>query len=425
MAPTSTRATVRLDGLAHGGDAVGRLPDGKACFVAYGIPGETVVVDITEERKRFARGTVVDVVEASPHRVPAPCPHFGAGQCGGCRLQHIDPAHQADLLRQVVTDQLERIGKLADPPVAPTVRPHGGDGLGYRITSRMAPDADGRLGFRRAGSHDIKPIDMCPLLEPATAATRAAAGDDWRGVEEVVIRADANGRGTLEIHPGSEGLPSLPPGDVAAVVINSARPVPLRGDPILTERVGGRTFQVSPSSFFQSSRAGAEALVHLVREAAAVESGDTVLDLYAGVGLFSAFLAADGGAVTAVETGKSEAQDAAANVADLDVEVLQGRAEHVVEDLVAEHRRADVVVVDPPRRGIGEEMARRVSQLTRRRIVYVSCDPASLARDAGVLTQAGWRLATAVPVDQFTHTAHVEIVASFDAPGPPSGYATP
>ena len=408
-----TQVTVHLDGLAHGGDAVGRLPDGKACFVAYGIPGETVVAEITDERKRYAKGTVVEVLEPSAHRVAPPCPHFGPGRCGGCRLQHIEPAHQATLLRQVVIDQLERIGKLVDPPVADTVRPHAGDGLGYRNVGRMAPDPSGHLGFRRPASHEIEPVEVCPLLDRPTAATRRAAGDDWSGVDEVVIRGDATDRGMLEIHPGAGGIPELPPGDLPVVVVGSTGPVTLRGEPTLQEEVAGRTFWVSPTSFFQSSRAGAAVLAELVAAGASVEPGDTVLDLYAGVGLFAAALGEAGAAVTAVEAHGPAARDAARNLADLDVEVLEGRAEHVAEDLASEHRRADVVVVDPPRRGIGPQLAELVARIARNRVVYVSCDPAALGRDARAFLDAGWRLQHAVPVDQFTHTSHVEVVATF------------
>ena len=412
--PPSREVTITLDGLAHGGDAVGRLDDGKACFVAYAIPGETVRARILEERKRFARAMTVEVLEASPDRVAPPCPHFGPQRCGGCRLQHIAPARQAALLRQVVVDALERIGGLVDPPVAETLRPHGGDGLGYRTQARFAPDEQGRLGLRRGGSHVIEPIAHCPLLDAGASAARTAAGDTWPGVAEVVVRGDADGRASLEIHPGPGPLPPLPPGETPVAVVGTDGAVALRGEPTLREHAAGRSWQVSATSFFQPSRAGAEALATLVAEAADLREDETALDLFCGVGLLAGTLGTSGAAVTAVEADPAAAEDAAVNLADLDAEVLCGDAGEVVADLVEAGVQADVVVLDPPRRGAGAELATALATVARWRIVYVACDPAALARDARALAEAGWELVRAVPVDEFTHTAHVEVVATFE-----------
>jgi predicted RNA-binding protein with TRAM domain len=165
---------IDLDGITHGGEAVGRLPDGKACFVPYAIPGERVRVEVVEERKRWARARVVEVVRPSPERVTAPCPYFGQDKCGGCQLQHLAPAAQPALKRRIVTEQLARIGRIVDPPVAETVvvRP-----FGYRNRARFGVDAQGRLGYRRAQSHDLVPIDRCLLLTDQAQKVRDEAGD--------------------------------------------------------------------------------------------------------------------------------------------------------------------------------------------------------------------------------------------------------
>jgi 23S rRNA (uracil1939-C5)-methyltransferase len=412
------RVTLELHGVAHGGDAVGRLPNGKACFVSYGIPGETVVVEVLEEKKRFARATVVEVLDPSPHRTTPPCPHFGFDRCGGCRLQHITPAHQADLLRRVVTEQLQRIGKIPDPPVTATVRPHPGDGLGYRNRARMHPDRQGRLGYRKAASHDVEHVPVCPLLEPAAQAARETAGDGWAGVEDVVARGDADGATSLEVFPGPGPVPPLPPGDTPVALVGTDGPVALRGDPVLTERVAGLELRVSPTSFFQASRAGAEALVGLVVDAAEVGPGDEALDCYAGVGLFSAALARAGADVTAVEGHPRAAEDAEHNLAAFGAAVEARPVGDVARTWTQEGRKADIVVLDPPRSGAGRELVAVLADLARRVVVYVSCDPAALARDAAALRTDGWTLRSAVPVDQFTHTAHVEVVATFRRDGP-------
>ncbi|QBI19425.1 class I SAM-dependent RNA methyltransferase [Egibacter rhizosphaerae] len=407
--------TITADGIAHGGEAVGRLADGKACFVAHAIPGETVVVAVEDERKRFARGTAVEVVEPSPHRVTPPCPHFGPGRCGGCRLQHISPAHQAVLLRRIVTEQLERIARLEDPPVAETVRPHGGDGLGYRNRARFTPDGSGHLGFHRAASHEVEPVATCPLLEPAAQAAREAAGDTWQGVDAVVVRSDADGHRSIEVHPGDDPLPPLTPHAPDTALIGTDGPVALRGDPRLREQVGEVSLRVSPTVFFQPSRAGASALTDLVRTEAAVRTGERVLDAYAGVGLFGAALAADGGRVTAVEGDPLATEDALVNLP-ADAEVITAPVPEAVAELAQDGERFGVVVLDPPRKGAGPESVVALADRCDRTLVYVSCDPAALARDTRALIDHGWRLARATPVDQFTHSAHVEIVARFERP---------
>ncbi len=398
-----------LDGITHGGEAVGRLPDGKACFVPYAIPGERVVVEVVEDRARWARARVVEVVEPSPDRVTAPCVYFGEGRCGGCQLQHVEYGAQAALKRRIVIEQLQRIGGIADPPVAETVtvRP-----FGYRNGARFAVDDEGRLSFRRAGSHDLIAIDRCLLVADEVHALRQEAGDDWHGAEEVAIRAGLRtGEGALLVTPGEAGLPPLPPGETPVALLGPRGAVALRGDPTITERAAGHDFQVSPTAFFQSSTEAADVVAALVREAADVEEGELALDLYAGVGLLTAVLVDAGADVVAVESVAAAAEDARANLPGVDVRT--GDAVAVAAELVAQAEQVDVVVLDPPRKGAPAALCRSLAALAPRVIVYVSCDPAALARDSRVLAGLGYELARAVPVDQFAQTAHVETVATF------------
>jgi 23S rRNA (uracil1939-C5)-methyltransferase len=399
-----------LDGITHGGEAVGRLPDGKACFVPYAIPGERVRVEVVEQRKRWARARLVEVLEPSPDRVEAPCPYFGPGRCGGCQLQHIDPAAQAALKRRILVEQLQRIGRIPDPPVGETVRVAD---FGYRNRARFGVDTGGRLGFRRAGSHDLVPIDRCLLVAPEVQALRDVAGDAWTGVEEIEVRAAGPER-ALVIWPGSRALPALPPGEVPVAVVDvRGRAVALRGEPTLGVEVEGvGHFRVSPTSFFQASVGGAAVLARLVRDAAEVRIGDTALDLHAGVGLFASVLSGAGASVTAVEAHAVAAEDARANLGEA-VEVIAEDAESYVARRAAEGRFADVVVLDPPRRGAGAVLCRSLAALDPRVVVYVSCDPAALARDVAVLAEEGYRLDRAVPVDVFAQTAQIETVATF------------
>lgn len=398
---------IDLHGFAHGGEAVGRLPSGKACFVPYAIPGERVRVAVVDERRRWARAQLLEVLEPSPDRVQPPCPYFGPDRCGGCRLQHIAPARQARLKQAVVAEQLTHLGRIGDPPVADTVRVAD---RGYRSTARFAVDEDGRLGFRKPASHEVQPVDVCLLLSDAAQATRDEAGDGWAGVAEVTVRAGSAGGRGLVVTPGAGALPPLPPGDLPVALRDAGgATVALRGDATVVEEVGGVRYRVSPGSFFQPGAVGAAALLRLVREAAAVRAGEQVLDLYAGVGLFARALAADGGDVVAVEADPSACDDARANLAEVGARVECDDVRRVLERRDA----ADVVVLDPPRKGAGPATSRRIAELDPRVVVYVSCDPAALARDAAAFVAVGYRLAAAVPVDQFAHTAQIETVATF------------
>lgn len=408
---------VMLTGFAHGGEAVGRLPDGKVCFVGYAAPGEHVRVAVREERARWARGEAVEVTTPHPDRMSPPCPYFGPDRCGGCQLQHLLPARQAALKRQVVAEQLERIGRFVDPPVAPTQRVAD---FGYRTRARFAVTEDGALAFRKPASHARYPIDHCLLLHPLAQALRERAGDAWAGVAEVSLHVGVATETTaIIVHPGPGPVPALPAGEDPVALLEDGpaglRGVALRGDPTVVEHVAGFAFRISPASFFQAGPAAAEALVGLVREAAAIAPGDRAADLYAGVGLFSRALAADGADVVAVEASEEAAEDALANLAEVetDAAVLVGQVAEGLEELVGAGERIDVVVCDPPRAGLGAEVVAGLAALTPRTVVAVSCDPAALARDARGLVEAGYTLERVTPVDAFAQTAEIEAVAVF------------
>ena len=385
----SAPVEVELHGFAHGGEAVGRLPDGRVVFVAHGIPGETVTVEVTTEHKRWTRGRLVEVLAPSPDRIAAPCPYFGPDRCGGCRLQHIAPQRQRALLRQVVVDQLERLGGIPDPPVSDVVE--AGD-YGYRNRARFGVTEGGTLAFRRYASDELIPIERCLLLDEATSLLHQSVGEEVAGAAEAEVRSGTTG---------------------GAVVANAgAKPAVVRGDPVVMHTVGGFEYQVSATSFFQSNAAGAAILLDLVRSAAALGDGDTALDLYAGVGLFARGLAADGATVTAVEGSRSSAGDARRNLHGL-ARVVQKPVERVVARMAADEQRFDVVIADPPRKGAGAGVIPAIAEVATRTIVIVACDPAALGRDAGLLRELGWQLTSAVPVDQFAQTGHIEVVATF------------
>lgn len=342
-----------------GGDGLAREENGRVVFVRGALPGERVLARVTEQRRDFARAVVVRVLAASPDRVEPPCPYVAEG-CGGCGWQHIAPAAQARLKRDIVRDALRRIARITEPPVADTITLPP---LRYRTTVRVAVDDEGRPGFRKRHSHDVVLVDDCIVAHP-DIASRLAAGGFVAGQDEVTLRA---------------------------------------GD----DEVAGRRFQVSPGSFFQIRADGAEELVARVAGALERHGARTVVDLYAGVGLFAATLHDRGFAVVAaVEGNPIAASDAQVNLA--------GICDAVHADVTAwPGRPADAVVADPSREGLGPRGVEAVGRCGPRVVVLVSCDAAALGRDAALLEGRGYALEVAEPLDLFVHTPHVEVVSTF------------
>lgn len=424
--------TLTLDAIAHGGEAIGRH-GGKAVFVPYAIPGERVRVEIVEERDRWARARLLDVLEPSPDRVEPPCPYFGpdANACGGCQWQHIAYPRQAELKQQIITDQLTRLGRIARPPVADIVAladPVADDdaaasaapdflAYGYRNHVQFALTPDGRLGFRRAASHDVTAVERCLLLDPRLDDLHAALDVAWPELTGVSLRAGTDPDDTLILFEAAgDDAPELEIDLPAACALLTRRGLtPLIGEPWISIEVLGRRYRVSAESFFQVNTIGAAALVEIVAAYADPRPGDVLLDAYCGAGLFALALADQAGQVIGVESSPAACEDFAFNAGDLpNIALHEGAVEDVLPALRAEGQRADIVVLDPPRAGAGPEVIRELAALGPRRMVYVSCDPATLARDAVHLAAAGYRLVEAQPVDLFPQTFHVETVALWE-----------
>ena len=380
---------LRPTAMAAGGEAVAREASGRVVFVRGALPGEAVVARMVEERERYARAVVERVDEASPGRVEPPCPYVAAG-CGGCSWQHIAPAEQRALKRQIAVEALTRAGGVAgavvvDGPELPTD--------GFRTTVRLAV-TDGRAGYRRLRSHDVVPVDACLVAHPALASLIADAR--FPGAQEVVLRCSA---------ATGERLVRILPEDAAAA---ADLPADVVRDPDgwLTEEVAGRPLRVSARSFFQTRPDGAAALVATVAQAAGDDVGrGTVVDAYAGVGLFSACLPV-AGRVVAVESSASSCRDAKVNLVHRDAAIIR------VDVARWRPEPAALVIADPPRTGLGAAAADRLARTDAARIVLVSCDPASMGRDVALLTRHGYRHLHTTLVDLFPHTPHLEAVTA-------------
>ena len=405
---------VVVDGFAHGGEGVGRI-DGKVVLVAGALPGERVRVRVSEDHPRWSRAALVEVLVASPDRVAPPCPV--ATECGGCDLQHVAPGAGRTLKTRVVREQLARLGGFGDAAhdLVEDCDAVGPD-LGYRNHVQLHADPEGRLGFHRAGSHDVVPIASCPVATDEVNALLGMFGAG-SGARELALRAVGHAR-TAVVTPG-DGPVALPDGvPTLALRQGDGRSVVVRGDASAPVEVAGVTLHVPVDGFFQVNAGGAEALVAAVREAAGEVAHRDVWDLYAGVGLLALPLAADGAHVLAVESVRSaaEALERAAREQELDVRVLTERVEQVVRRAAAGDRSLDapeVVVADPPRAGLGRRTVEDLSALAPSRLVLVSCDVAAFARDARDLTARGMRLVRSRPLDLFPMTHHVEVVSTF------------
>ncbi len=383
---------LHLEDMAYQGAAIGR-EDGRVVFAEYGIPGEDVVVAIERDRKDHSLGRVVAVRTPSPERVDPPCPYFGV--CGGCQWQHIRYEHQLVLKQHVVRQQLRRIGKFEDPPVSPTVP--SPNQFGYRNHARFSVDGKGNLGYISRPGHGYRfiRIDRCLIMHPAINEVLGRLQGKAFVKHQLMVRCGIN-TGELLVQP-----------DVSA--IDSEIP---SGQRFYHESLLGHRFRISASSFFQTNTGVAERLVQLVLERIAPTGREVVVDAYAGVGTFAAFLAPRVARVIGIEEAPSAVDDARVNLDQFDnVEYVMAKVEQVLGKLAV---RPDVVILDPPRVGCAPEALTGVLMLRPPRIVYVSCDPATLSRDLRKLVDGGYRLLDVTPLDMFPQTYHIESVATLE-----------
>ncbi|MGC8513006.1 MAG: class I SAM-dependent RNA methyltransferase [Acidimicrobiales bacterium] len=386
------RLELEVSTMASDGRAVARAGDGKVTFVEGALPGETVSVDVIDERSSYRSAVLRRVLEASPDRVEPPCPAVALG-CGGCRWQHVSVEAQRRLKETIVGESLSRIARIpgsASALVRPTVplAPWR-----YRTTIR-AGVAGGRPGLRRARSHDLVAVADCPVADVPVAQMLATL--EFPGAREVVLRSGARTAERMAAPTPQPRLSSLPPG-ISATHIH--------------ERAGGRLWRVSAGSFFQTRPDGVDTLASMVNELAGeLRTPGRAVDLYSGVGVFAGVLAQTGWQVAAVEWSRSSVRDAQRNLAGLTAKVVRSK----VADWAPSP--ADLVVADPSRQGLGAGGANTVVASGASLVALVSCDVASLGRDARLLVDAGYQLRSATPIDMFPHTPHVEVLSVFQKP---------
>jgi tRNA/tmRNA/rRNA uracil-C5-methylase (TrmA/RlmC/RlmD family) len=441
---------VTTEGVAQGGWCVARPPDGPVVFVRHALPGERLMARVTEVTSRLARAEAVEVLAAAADRVEPPCPHARPGGCGGCDWQHASLPAQRALKEAVIREQLRRVAGI-DQEVS--VEPLPGDsgdarapGLGWRTRVQFAVDDDGTAGLRAHRSHEVIDIGDC-LIAHSGIRDLGIPRRHWTGaiaVEAAVAPSPVAGGTDREVIVVSASRPAEVP-DVGAESVLSRygrKLAPVRGRAYLTQRAAGREWRVSAGAFWQVHPAAADTLTAAVLAALEPKPGDSALDLYCGAGLFAGSLAAavgPDGTVTGVESDEASVRDARHNLREFPwAQVCRGDVGAVLRSAGARaagthgsgarrsgsrggrpgHRQvlppARLAVADPPRSGLDRAVIGYLSAAgsVTERFCYVSCDPATLARDIGLLLERGWSLEGLRAFDAFPMTHHVECVAT-------------
>jgi tRNA/tmRNA/rRNA uracil-C5-methylase (TrmA/RlmC/RlmD family) len=413
--PVGETVELEVGRIASGGGCVGRVPDGRVVFVRHALPGERVLAQVTSSTRSFLRADAVEILRASVDRVEPPCAHAGPGKCGGCDWQHVSLPAQRRLKSDLVEEQLRRVAHLERSVEVEEVA-GAPDGLAWRTRMRFAVDRAGRVGLHQHRSHVVEPIERCPIATEAIG--RLGVGSAlWRGAHHLEVTSSPDGGPpVVSVETGRNRLVGRPvPG--AGLVVNGRtqkRPSRVHFD------VLGHRFEVSPGVFWQVHPAAATVLSRCVLDGLAPERGERVADLYSGAGLFTVPLAlavGPSGSVVAVERSGRAAGDAVRSTAGLtQVEVVRaGITPSVIEGRLG---HPDLVVLDPAREGAGRAVMAALIALdpAPRRIAYVSCDPASFARDLATALEAGWTLGPLRSFDLFPMTEHVELVGFLNPP---------
>ncbi|MEW2080922.1 TRAM domain-containing protein [Streptomyces sp. NPDC005283] len=418
---------VEVGPVAHGGHCIARTEEGRVLFVRHTLPGEKIVARITEgeEDSRFLRADAVKILEASKDRVEAPCPYSGPGNCGGCDWQHAKPGAQRRLKGEVITEQLQRLAGLTPEEAGwdGTVMPAEGDKLppgevpAWRTRVQYAIDTEGRAGLRKHRSHDVQPIDHCMIAAPGVTEL-GIEKQDWAQmatVEAIAATGSSDRQVILTPLPGGR-LPLVEldkPVSVLRVDERDGGVHRVHGRAFVRERADGRTYRVGMGGFWQVHPQAADTLVKAVMQGLMPRKGEMALDLYCGVGLFAGAIAeriGDSGAVLGIESTKRAVEDARHNLQDLErVRIEHGKVDQILPRTGI--TEADLIVLDPPRAGAGKQTVKRLAGLGARRIAYVACDPAALARDLAYFREGGYKPRTLRAFDLFPMTSHVECVA--------------
>ena len=403
---------VRLTGYAYGGEALGRLIDGRMVFVPFVLPGEMARIRLVEEKRGYARAQLLEVLQAAPERIQPRCAHFGI--CGGCHYQQLPYPAQLAAKSVILRDQIERIGGIKDPPLGEIVA--SPEPFNYRNHVQFHLTEEGKLGYHLPRSGQVLAIQECHLPEPALNQVWPLLDfEAMPEIQRISLRSGVGEDVQLTLESDDPQLPEINVEDLplSVVHLSQGEGLVLAGSSSVIIEVHGRPFVVSAGSFFQTNTVMAEKMVtHVLtwlENQQALGEDKTLIEVYCGVGLFSAFIAPRVGRLVGIEASHSAAEDFTVNLDEFDhVELYEAPAEMVLPELRVQPA---AVLVDPPREGIDRWAMDGLLRLRPKILVYVSCDPSTLARDAKRLHTAGYRLEQVTPFDLFPQTYHIESIS--------------
>ncbi|MBM3136877.1 MAG: class I SAM-dependent RNA methyltransferase [Chloroflexi bacterium] len=397
-----------IDALVYEGFGFGRLPDGKAVFIPFVMPGEEVIGEVIEEKPGHIRARLLSVEKPHPQRIQPRCAHFGV--CGGCHYQHIPYELQLEFKKAIFKEQLQRIASL-DDSVVKMVIPSALE-WNYRNSLQFGLDDHAKQCFTDIYLNEFFAVQECHLpmdeISQVWPLTEFEKGVD---IDRIEYRQNEEGYLMMVLSGSGLKMPEMTSETTLSIVhmLNNEELV-VAGENFLDMSIKGRNFRVSANSFFQTNYSGAESLVDVVTEIINMEKPEKVLDVYCGVGLFSAFLADSVKSISGIEYSPTACDDFTENLDEFDnVSLYQGKAEMILPGL---RRDFDCILVDPPRAGLRREAVDAIIKLDARSLIYVSCNPSTLARDINHFREAGYRLESSTILDIFPQTFHMESIVS-------------
>ena len=405
---------LELTDMAYGGEALGRLPDGRVAFVPYSIPGETVRVRLVDEKPRYVRAELIEVLRASPKRIQPRCTHFT--NCGGCHYQHIPYQEQLQTKSAILQDQLKRIGNISEIPILPPVA--SPCPWNYRNHVQFHLDPLGKLGYLKTHSEEVLAIRECHLPESAINSLWPLLDfEPIPGLERIGLRLGADEDMMLILESRDWQAPRVEVEElpISVVHLSPAGSFVMVGSEYVCFEILGRSLRVSAASFFQVNTAMAALMVEHLLDRLPLTETSTVVEVYCGVGLFSAFIAARVKRLICIEASPAACQDFVINLDEFDnVELYKAPTDQVLPHL---ELKPDIILVDPPRSGIDRRSIQGILNLAPSVLAYVSCDPSTLSRDARQLIKGGYRLKQITPFDLFPQTYHIESISLWERGG--------
>mgnify|MGYP002344489025 FL=1 len=410
---------ITIDRLAYGGDGFARLPDGRAVFVPLVIPGEKVTIRIVDDKQKYVRGELQHIIDPSPVRIEPPCPHFGV--CGGCHYQHIPYAEQIKYKKTILQEQLQRIAHLDSIPDLDVFQ--SDEPFNYRNVMQFHLTGSGKLGFKKRSSDEVFELTRCLLSQAAIQQLwQNMSLEPQSGIERIEIRQNESGDVLVIMQGDEQGIIPEVELDFPVSLVHRVgdEMIVLSGEDNIQISVLDHPFRVSAGSFFQINAGLAGKMVTRLLSTLKQKAPHRVLDLYAGVGLFSHFMAPLVDELVAVEGSSFACQDFAANLNEYEhISLYQGSVENILPDLDVQ---AELVVCDPPRAGLHPRVIDALAASAVTSLVYISCDPATLARDLRRLIEKGFAIENIALFDLFPQTYHMEAVTLLERSEPSANY---